>query len=375
MKTRITLVLLLFTQIVSAQIVQTITTNAFQQKGSELQITFDVPYNTTKLTYNIRSVFVKAGDKNVEAKTIKGDIQNLETGESYTISWNVLADVFELASPESAEINLEYTADSKKVADNIAEQERKAQEEQDKLTEIRRRKQERRERKPFTMGIVGYGGATFGTFENTDTDLMSEMGFGYGAGVELEFRLGNGTYLQLEGAIMRQELAYSLMGDDTEYNYTNSYFFDIEKARIEIQDFRAYARVKFIDILQVGGYFAYNQSVVRKGEMEYDVVFSDGSFDSFQDMDYEYDLLGGPRFPEDNDGATPGSKTDFGLTFGIETPTKNSLIFGLGYDMSLNNLLNNDYDGFNTSELLDIYPSREADLKVGFAYMRLGVRF
>lgn len=383
MKTQITLVLILFAQLAFGQVDKSITTSAFTKNGSKLIITFDIPYSNPKLTYDLQSVTIVAEDNTVDATTISGDLKNLETGESYTITWDVLKDVSILSVPKSATINLTYTTESKQIIAKQEEQDRLRQQEQDNLAarkrakdEAKQRKIERRQKKPFTMGIVGYGGVTYGIFENTDTDIMPEIGFGYGAGVEFEFRLGSGTYLQVEAAYMRQDLAYSHMGDDSEFNFSSVYVYDIEKARIATTDYRAYARIKFSDIFQVGGYFALNQTMVRKGELEYFVTFANGTTDSFSDKDFEYDLLGNNSlFPEDNDGATPGSKIDYGLTFGLETPTKSSLILGVGYDLSVQSIINTMYDGFNNTELIDIYPSAEADWRTGFGYVRLGVRF
>jgi len=369
------LVLLFFGQALAGQVVETITTSDFEQNGSQLIISFDIPYNTTTFSYNINSVFVNAGGKDVEVKTYSGDLQNLKSGEAYKIVWDVLEDVFQLDAPESARILLEYTPESQKIADKLEEQQRKEEQAKQERAEQLRRKRERRNNKPFTIGILGYAGATHGVFEGTDADLQSELGIGYGFGAQLEFRLSQGTYFQLEGAFMTRDLAYSHMGDDSEFNYSCNYFFDIERAKVRLTDYRALAKVKFSSYLQVGGYFALTQSAKRSGEMEYEVFCSDGSYDLVQESNLEIDYLGGPDFPEDNDGATPFSKIDYGLTVGLETPTSSSLILGLGYDLSVANLLNKDYDGFTTTELVDIYPSQEADLKIGYAYLRIGVRF
>ncbi len=373
--TLIALFLMLLGQGLNAQVVETITTSDFEQNGSQLVISFDIPYNTTTLSYNIHSIFVLAGDKEVEVKTYSGENTGLQSGEAYKITWDVLEDVFQLDAPEQARILLEFTQESQKVADKM-EQQRQVEEQakRDRQEQIQR-KQERRNNKPFTIGVLGYAGVTHGIFEGADSDLESQIGIGYGAGAQLEVRLSQGTYLQLEAAMMTRDMAYSHMGNDTEYNYSCQYYFDIERAKVRLTDYRAYAKVKFSSYLQVGGYFALTQSAKRSGEMEYEVFCNDGSYNLVQESNLEIDYLGGPDFPEDNDGATPFSKMDYGLTVGLESPTKSSLIFGIGYDISLANLINHDYDGFNTAELVDLYPSQEADLKLGFAYLRLGVRF
>jgi hypothetical protein len=359
----------------TAQVVETITTSDFEQNGSQLTISFDIPYNTTTLSYNINSVFMIADGREVEVKTYSGDQANLQSGEAYKIVWNVLEDVNQLYAPEQARILLEYTEESRKVADKMEEQRlQEVQAKEEKQDRIRRQ-QERRNNKPFTIGVLGHGGITHGIFEGVDTDLESQLGIGYGFGAQLEIRLSQGTYLQLEAAMMTRDMAYSHMGDDTEFNYSSQYFFDIERAKVRLTDYRGYAKVKFSSYLQVGGYVALTQSALRSGEMEYEEFGSNGSYNFVQESNLEIDYLGGPDFPEDNDGATPFSKVDYGLTIGIESPTKSSLILGIGYDISLANLINPEYDGFNTAELVDIYPSREADLKLGFAYLRLGVRF
>lgn len=369
------LALLFFGQGLAAQVVETITTSDFEQNGSQLIISFDIPYSANTLSYNINSVYVLAGGKEVEVKTYTGDKTDLKSGEAYKIVWNVLEDVFQLDAPEQARVLLEYTDDSRKVADKLEEQhQREVQAKKDRQEQMRR-KQERRNNKPFTIGVLGYAGATHGVFEGTDTDLESQIGIGYGVGAQLEFRLSEGTYLQLEAAMMTRDMAYSHMGNDTEFNYSCQYFFDIERAKVRLTDYRTYAKVKFSSFVQLGGYLALTQSAVRSGEMEYEVFCNDGSYNNVQESNLEIDYLGGPDFPEDNDGATPFSKVDYGFTIGLESPTKSSLIFGIGYDISLANLINQEYDGFNTAELVDIYPSREADLKLGFAYLRLGVRF
>jgi len=369
------LALLFFGQGLAAQVVETINTSDFEQNGSQLTISFDIPYNTTTLSYNINSIFVIAGGKEVEVKTFTGDQRNLKSGEAYKIVWNVLEDVFQLDAPERARVLLEYTANAQQTADKLEKQrQREEQANQEKQDQFRRQ-QERRNNKPFTIGILGYAGVTHGVFEGADDDLKSQIGIGYGAGAQLEVRLSEGTYLQLEAAMMTRDMAYSHMGDDTEFNYSCQYFFDIERAKVRLTDYRAYAKVKFSSYLQVGGYFALTQTALRSGEMEYEVFCNDGSFNRVQESNLEIDYLGGPDFPEDNDGATPFSKIDYGLTVGLESPTKSSLILGIGYDLSLANLINKNYDGFNTAEMVDIYPSQEADLKLGFAYLRIGVRF
>jgi hypothetical protein len=373
--TILTLLCLLLVQGLSAQVVETITTSDFEQNGSQLVISFDIPYNTTTLSYNINSVFMVADDREVEVKTFSGDQTNLQSGEAYKIIWDVLEDVDQLYAPEQARILLEYTPESQTVADKIEEQRLREVQAKEERQEQMRRRQERRNNKPFTIGMLGYGGITHGVFEGTDSDLESQIGIGYGAGAQLEIRLSQGTYLQLEAAMMTRDMAYSHMGDDAEFNYSCQYYFDIERAKVRLTDYRGYAKVKFSSYLQVGGYVALTQTAMRSGEMEYEVFCNDGSYNLVQESNLDIDYLGGPDFPEDNDGATPFSKIDYGLTVGIESPTKSSLILGLGYDISLANLINPEYDGFNNAELVDIYPSQEADLKLGFAYLRIGVRF
>ncbi len=376
MKIRATIVLLLLTNMVFGQIAETIRSEDFEKKGPQLLINFDIPYETMKLTYNVNSIIITANGERIEAKSLEGDLENLKTGETYAIAWNVLDDVFELANPTRAEINLEYTKQAREIVEKLQEQERRAKEQQQKKQEARRRKQQRRENKPFTMGILGYVGGTYGTFEGVDEDLTPEIGFGYGLGVEMEFRLGPGTYLQVEGGYSRQDLAYSHRGDDSEYNFIDAYFYDIERAKIHVEDYRGYLRLKISDFLQVGGYVAFAQSMMREGELEYEVIYADGTFNTFQDTDFQLDLLGGSSvFPSDNDGTTPGRQMDYGVTFGIETPTKSSLIIGLGYDLSLQSIINPDYDGFTNNSLIDIYPSQDADIIKSFGYLRLGLRF
>ncbi len=369
------LVLLFFGQALAAQVVETITTSDFEQNGAQLIISFDIPYNTTTLTYNINSIFIKAGDNEVEAKTFSGDRENLKSGGTYKIVWDVLEDVFQLEAPQSARLLLEYTTQSQSIADRLEKQKQREEQAKKERQQQMQRKQDRRNNKPFTLGILGYAGGTHGVFEGVDSELESQIGIGYGFGAQLEIRLQEGTYLQIEGAYMTRDMVYSHMGNDTEFNYSCQYYFDIERAKVQLTDYRAYAKVKFSSFLQVGGYFALTQSAVRSGEMEYELFCNDGGYNLVQESNLEIDYLGGPDFPEDNDGATPFSKTDYGLTIGIESPTKSSLIFGLGYDLSLANLINQKYDGFNSAELVDIYPSKEADLKLGFAYLRLGLRF
>ncbi len=360
--------------VAQGQEVQTIETSDFEQNGSQLTISFDIPYQTTTLTYNISSVYVIAGGENVEVRTYTGNRENLKSGEAYQIVWDVFEDVFQLESPEVARITLEYTSEARRIAEKLEEQKQKEAEAKQERAERLQRKRDRRNNKPFTFGVLGFGGITHGIFEGTDPDLESRLGIGYGVGAQLEFRLQEGTYLQIEGAYMTRDLSYSNTGDNTDYFYNNQVFWDIEKAKISLVDYRAYAKVKFSSYIQVGGYFALTQSATRSGELEYEVFYPDGTYDQVQVGDFEAEYL--EKAFEDNNGATPISKIDYGLTFGIESPTKSNLILGLGYDLSLANLLNQEYDSFRTfDELYEIYPVQDSEVKLGFAYLRIGVRF
>ncbi len=360
-------------QAVSAQVVQTIETSDFEQNGSQLIISFDIPYQTTTLSYNINSVTVIAGGKNVEVKSYSGDRENLQSGEAYRIVWDVFEDVFQLEAPEVARIALEYTQESQRVADKIEEQRIKEEQAKQARAAQLERKRERRNNKPFTFGIVGFGGGTYSIFEGTDPDLESRLGIGYGAGAQLEFRLEEGTYLQIEGAYMTRDLGFSNTGDNTEYFYLNQVYWDIEKAKVRLVDYRAYAKVKFSGYIQLGGYFALTQSAMRSGELEYEIFYQDGTFDQFKAANFESDYVG--KENEDNDGATPFSKIDYGLTIGLETPTKSSFILGVGFDLSLANLLNPEYDTFRTSDSWGaIYPIENSEVRLGFGYLRIGLR-
>ena len=107
--------------------------------------------------------------------------------------------------------------------------------------------------------------------------------------------------------------------------------------------------------------------------MNYRVSCQDGTFTNVNIENLEYSLLDSELFPEDTQGGR-AIRSDYGLTLGIETIPRNNFILGIGVDYSLSNLINNDYEGWESQDSRDLFPAQTIDLRLAYAYIRLGVR-
>ncbi len=355
---------------------QTITSKDFEQDGSELVIWFDIPQGEAAFSYNLHSAKIYDKDyKEFEVRTVKGDRQNLRTGSTYQLRWEVLKDLDEFYAPKKAEINLEYTIDSELLArekELLEQKEREAKAAQE--LELRK-KAERKKKKPFSVGFMGYGGYVHGLLGDADEDITSEVGYGIGAGVFLEKRVGDGWYFQFEGSYQQRRFYFSNTGSNVEYNYTTEVYYDTKKANFDFRDYRLYARLKFKNFFYVGGYYAWFQRVERKGEQNLDVVYPDQPWlnQSLRVPDLRYSLLDGQLHAPDQFGNQP-IQNDYGVTLGVETPSFKNIVFSLGYDLSLGNILNDNYWRRSPTDNTDLYPTQDVRLRLGYLYARFGLR-
>lgn len=367
MKAIYTSFFLCVTVFLSAQdFAQTITTQNFEQDGSELVIYFQIPANdNVAYSYNLHSAHIYDRDQNkVDIETMDGAKHDLKEGKTYEVRWNVLEDVDELYAPRKVQLNLEYTEHAKAVAAKQAAQ----------LAEIKR-KQERKSKKPFSVGLMAYGGYVHGLLGDADSDITSEFGYGLGAGIFVEKRVGDGWYLQLEGAYQQRKFIFTNTGSNVEYNYNVELYYDTKKARVDFRDYRIYARLKFKNFFYIGGYYAWFQKAERSGEQNLEVVVPDNPSQNqtIQEPDLRYSFLDNQQFPADEFGNRP-IQNDYGVTLGVETPSFRNIVFSLGYDISLGNILNDNYWRNRPTDNTDFYPTTDTRLRLGYLYARFGLR-
>ncbi len=108
--------LMLVAQFMVAQADLIVQTTDYSQSGEQLKISFEIPFRTPALTYNIVKVTILANDTEIEVKSYSGNRENLKSGESYEILWDVLKDVNKLDNIQNVAVGLEYTKASAAIA-------------------------------------------------------------------------------------------------------------------------------------------------------------------------------------------------------------------------------------------------------------------
>lgn len=373
-----------------AQIAETVISRNFEPvSGNQLLIRFTVPNSGNDFTYNLHSAYLyTANGSKFTIESYSGDQLKLASGDAYEILWDVLRDTDELEEPERIEINLEYTPASR-VA--VAELENGGPQEYDTQTKqqvifdqepVEHREEQapiehnvhvykRKHRPGLRLGLLGHAGYVNAQLSNGNEDIKYDFGYGYGLATFLEIRMGGSTYLQLEGAYAVRNFEFNNFG----FFQTSDgckYLYNIEEAELSFTDYRIAARMKF-GILQLGAYYSFLQEADRSGQMNYQVNCSNGFYSEINEENLEYSLLDHDFFPEDRRG-NRAVKSDYGLSIGIESVPRNNFIIGIGVDYSLSNLINNDYEQWEGQDSRDLFPAQTIDLKLAYAYLRLGFR-
>lgn len=376
--------------LLQAQIAETVISRNFEPiSGNQLIIRFTVPNSGNDFTYNLHSAYLYSSNgSKITIESYSGDQLKLVSGDAYEILWDVLRDTDELEKPERVEINLEYTPASRVKAAElenggpqeydtrvkqqvIFDQEPEVYQERQVESEPQIHVYKRKRRPAIRLGVLGHAGYVNAQLSNGNQDIKYDFGYGYGLGTFLEIRMGGSTYLQLEGAYAVRNFEFNNFGffkspDGCEYLY------NIENAELSFTDYRVAGRIKF-GILQLGAYYSFLQEADRSGQMNYRVSCENGFITEVNEDNLEYSLLDHDLFPEDRRG-NRAVKSDYGLSIGIESVPKNNFIIGIGVDYSLSNLINNNYEQWEGQDSRDLFPANAIDLKLAYAYLRLGFR-
>ena len=378
MKAIFTLHLLLISIFGWSQIAETIVSHDFEAiSNNKLLVRFAVPDAPPDYYYNIHSAHVYSRNSSKTAiKSISGDTKDLQSGMRYQIIWEVLQDTDELDGPERVEIHLSYTAATKRKHEEAQEKETVLQiqkAEEYAAHEEYNAKRIKRKNYPFlTLGGTVTAGYVHAMFKEMPEDMKHRFGLGYGFSAFTELHLGGDTYLQVEGAYVSRRFYYNHQGEFVIPGEC-SYQFNTQDAHFTFNDYRIYTKLK-LGAFVVGGYYSFLQSAKRDGDIEYLVACQDPpGVTGFASDEFAYNLLDPEHYPADRNGdrAVTG---DYGLTLGFETLPRNNVVFGIGVDMSLSNLINNQYELWTTENAVELQPADAAELRLGYAYVKLGLR-
>ncbi|MEM9847819.1 MAG: hypothetical protein AAF847_08005 [Bacteroidota bacterium] len=411
--------------------VETLTSKSFSREGNELVVKFRLP-DRLKYTYDVESASMYSGRYNlVIMESIRGELRDLSPGQTYKLYWNVIEDIEEFDEPVEAKINLRYTTTAlRKVEEEVFKncrsirdyetyrslypQGRFRAEAQQKIEALRsEQEQERKEReamraedsawrtatredtpasynaylfkypngryaakarqeldriekeakddaktfrntkKPFVaIGFSVSGGLNHLPFINDDSAIQDatpqidngdfDVSYNYSLATFLELRLANLTYWHISGALANRNVVYVPKNFNT-------------RRTLRYQDLRLVSGFHIKNWF-LGGYYALN---VRAAELEYD-TFSENILEKHPDF-----LL-----------------NDFGVSIGLETPVRkeritkdyqtNNIVFGIGYDLSLAGLLDNNYD--QRASVDPVFAFGNPDVQLGVLYLKLGIR-
>jgi len=224
--------------------------------------------------------------------------------------------------------------------------------------------------KSFQVGIGISGGFVASSLKNVDSDIENKGGLGFSPYIFTTILLSEKSRLQLDLCYSKRSFVFSNQGDDSEYGFSDVYFYNTTDAQMSFHDFRAYGKAN-INSFSFGGYFGKTIKATRSGNIEYS-----SSFDNVFDDNYKYDFFDKSEYPVVN-GEKPINNFVYGLTIGYENIFRNGVLFGIGFDYSLSNYFNENYSAgwLDTGDNIDLYPSREIDLKLHYLYISLGYRF
>ena len=377
MKTTSTLLFFLVPLFSWTQIATTLTSYDFEAvSNNRLLIRFTVPEDPPDYSYNIHSAYIySANSSKIMLATYNGDSHNLQSGLKHQIIWDVLKDADELDAPERVEIHLSYTKATQRKHLEVRRNEEAEQLKKEKMDQeqqvVESRKAKHNYYPGLTLGAAVSAGYVRALFKEMNENIEYDFGLGYGLSAFMEINLGGSTYLQLEGAYTGRRFYFNHVGLSL---YPNGclYAFNTQQAHFTFTDYRIYGKLKF-GVFQIGGYYSFLQSAKRGGDMEYTGDCDNGFIDIVSEDNFQYNLLDNEHYPADRNEvrATQG---DYGLTLGLETPARNNLVLGIGVDLSISNLINNKYELWTDQNARDLFPPQTAELRLGYAYFKIGVR-
>lgn len=393
----------------------TITTDDFNKEGNALVINFKLP-SKLQYTYDIGSAAIYSRKFGlIEMKTIRGEQRDLLPGRTYKLYWEVLQDVDEFDAPEDARINLVYTATSlKKMETEFFQSSRTvrdyeeylriypngkhADEAKRKINSLKKevadleawgnaeekhtieayrnylkrypngmyvtdannaikniKTSTRKSKRPYvTVGLSGRFGWSHIPFvtesssiENVPVDFeeatfFENFAYAYSLGGFTELRITDKSYLYLGGAFAGRKFRYAPKIDRSNIR------------TLTTTDFRFNAGFNF-DHFFIGGYYVWE---VQNANIEVDGITVDLKEDH-------------PDFLTNDYGITIGVESRPKKSYGTTGYLTNNLVLGIGYDLSLAGLLEEDYNGKGTVDSAFGVPN----MRLGVAYLKIGVRF
>lgn len=203
---------------------KSVKTRDIQQDGAKLIINYNIPYDDMAVKYNrnftfeIESIFVYANGTKIEARSISGDIGDLNSGTPYSIIWDLSKDVRMLSDLKEAELNFKYDQRTLKVIDEINQEINKQGAIEDKKEARQAKRNFRRFDKPINWAFlvnVGIGNYYLNNSNFIEPASQSEeISTYFGYGIQVDFRLeeGYGSYFQLEANYFESEKALNLPG-------------------------------------------------------------------------------------------------------------------------------------------------------------------
>ncbi len=224
--------------------------------------------------------------------------------------------------------------------------------------------------KPVKFGIGISCGFVTSSLKNADNDIDNDGGLGFSPYIFTTIRLTDKSRLQFDFCYSKRSFVFSNHGDDSEYGNSDVYYYNTTNAQMAFIDLRAYTKLN-INSFYFGGYFAKTINAARSGNIEY---FS--AQNNVYYKNYKYDFLDKIEYPIVS-GEKPISDYTYGLTIGYEKIFRNGWLLGLGFDYSPSNYFNKKYSkGWDLyGDNLDLYPSKEIDLKLHYLFLNLGYRF
>jgi hypothetical protein len=362
-----------------AQSELTISTYKFEQIGAKINIIFKIP-PSKGYQYNIAKVIL-FGEKTItEIQTYSGEKENLNEGEEYILTWDVSKDTDVFDQPISAEIALKYTEESQKRWGEELDKENREKAEkqrQDRLLKIK----ELNKYKPFRLSVFAQGGyanyTTTGHYELT-------FGYSYGGGVGFAFMVGKKklTYIQIQAIYSNRVIEIS---PDFDISYNNDYedfrySISFPGSKFTLEEYRTYLKFKF-GAMTVGGYMSLLQTANRTSVGDGYVNVSSNDSPGYDGSVYK-GPLNYSLYTKDTKAKNQPLKQDYGFSFSFETFEKKGVLLGLGGDISIPNLLNQEYkwNHFGTQGNIDFVGSRysseptKSELRWWMFYLKIGLR-
>lgn len=225
-------------------------------------------------------------------------------------------------------------------------------------------------REIFKAGVGISGGFVINSLKNVDTDIEGSGGTGFSPYLFTSIQISEKARIQLDFAYSKRNFVFSNHGNDSEYGFSDVYYYNTTDARMVFQDFRGYTKININDFY-FGGFLGKTIGAGRKGNIEYT-----SSIENVSNPNFKYDFFDLSEYPTIN-GERPINELTYGFSIGYEKIYGGGGILGIGFDYNLSNYFNEDYSTgwLERGDNIDLYPSSKISLNLHYIYVILGYRF